>query len=192
MNQSNFVFGYGSLVDIQNLEQYLRRKLQSDKDYKICSLKNYQRCWNVAMDNSIDLPSYKYYRDSQTQKRIYAFVTFLNIRPAPKINISGILFRVTDAELNSLDSRERNYRRIDITKQLNIQIQGSAWTYIGLPVAEQRYQTGLTQHKAVIARSYFNTVNNAYLSLGDRAYADYLNSTDKPAASIVDLEMCLS
>lgn len=144
------------------------------------------------MNNSIDLPNYKYYRDSYTRERINAFVTFLNIRPNLNVNISGILFRVTDAELNNLDSRERNYRRINITQQLNIQLQGNAWTYIGLSEAEQRYQTGLAQNKAIIARSYFDTVKNAYLSLGSQEYAEYIATTDKPAVSIMDLELCLS
>ena len=191
-HQSHFVFGYGSLVNIKNLEQYLKRNLQLDIDYTICRLNNYQRCWNVAMNNSIDLPNYKYYRDSYTRERINAFVTFLNIRPNLNVNISGILFRVTDAELNNLDSRERNYRRINITQQLNIQLQGNAWTYIGLSEAEQRYQTGLAQNKAIIARSYFDTVKNAYLSLGSQEYAEYIATTDKPAVSIMDLELCLS
>ena len=189
-HQSNFVFGYGSLVNIKNLEQYLKRKLQPDSDYVICQLNNWQRCWNVAMNNSIDLPDYKYYRDTDTGNRIDAFVTFLNIRPKPNQSISGILFRVSDAELNSLDSRERNYQRINITKQLNIRIQGNAWTYIGLTAAEQRYQKGLAQNKAVIARTYFDSIEDAYLALSNKEYADYVTSTDKPAVSIMNLEVC--
>ena len=189
-HQTNSVFGYGSLVHVQNLERYLGRKLQPDIDYKICSLKNYQRCWNVAMDNKVDLPNYKYYRDSRTNERINAFVTFLNIRPHASKDILGILFRVTDAELVNLDLRERNYRRTNITKQLEIQIQGNAWTYIGLPAAEQRYKTGLAQNKAVIAQTYFNSVKDAYFALGDEEFANYIVTTDKPLASIMDLEVC--
>ena len=189
-HQTNFVFGYGSLVNIKNLEQYLKRKLQPDLDYKICSLKNYQRCWNVAMDNQVNLPNYKYYRDSQTKERINAFVAFLNIRPHPSKTILGILFRVTDAELTNLDSRERNYQRINITQQLDIHITGNAWTYIGLPAAEQRYKKGLAQNKAVIAKTYFNSVKDAYLALGDEGLTNYIVTTDKPLASIMDLGVC--
>jgi len=189
-HQSNFVFGYGSLVNIKNLERYLKRELQPDLNYRICSLESHQRCWNVAMNNNIDLPDYKYYRDSHTKDRINAFVTFLNIRSEPNKSILGVLFRVTDAELINLHSRERNYQKINITKQLNIQIQGNAWTYIGLPEAEQRYQTGLAQNKAVIAQAYFDSVKNAYLLLGSQEYANYLATTDKPVVSILDLEVC--
>ena len=194
MNQSNFVFGYGSLVNVQNLEQYLQRELQPDLDYVICSLENWQRCWNVAMDNSIDLPDYKYYRDRQTKERLKVFVTFLNVRPCLDKIVRGILFCVSDAELKNLDLRERNYQRIEITQQLDIKIEisGNAWTYIGLSEAEQRYQTGLLQDKAVIARTYFDSVQNAYISLGNKEYANYLDTTDKLEVSIIDLEMCRS
>ncbi|MEL6928299.1 MAG: gamma-glutamylcyclotransferase family protein [Cyanobacteria bacterium J06600_6] len=188
MNRSNFVFGYGSLVNVISLQEYLQRKLKSDVDYTICSLNNYRRCWNVAMDNGINLPNYKYYRDSYTKRRIDGFVTFLNIRPSVSSSILGILFRVTDAELGNLDLRERNYQRTNITEQLNIKTEENVWTYIGLPAAEQRYQTGLLQNKAVIAQTYFDTVKNAYLSLGNQEYADYLATTDQPKASIIDLE----
>jgi len=142
------------------------------------------------MDNKVDLPNYKYYRDSQTKQRIDAFVTFLNIRPHANKSILGILFRVSDRELTDLDLRERNYQRTEITQQLDIKVQGNAWTYIGLAAAEQRYQKGLAQNKAVISQAYFDSVKNAYLSLGSQEYASYIDTTDKPLASILDLEVC--
>ena len=90
MNRANFVFGYGSLVNVGNLERYLGRKLIPDLDFAICGLNNYRRCWNVAMDNNLDLPGYKYYRDRITKNRPDCFVTFLNIHPAENETILGI------------------------------------------------------------------------------------------------------
>ncbi|MGD1920057.1 MAG: gamma-glutamylcyclotransferase family protein [Pleurocapsa sp.] len=188
IDRTNFVFGYGSLVNVKNLEQYLKRQLKQNNDYTICSLYNFQRCWNVAMDNKVDLPEYKYYRDRFTNKRINGFVTFLNIRPYSDRIISGILFRVSHKELRKLDLRERNYQRIDITNQLNIQVQ-NAWVYIGSQEAKQRYQKGLSQGKAVIAQDYYNSVENAYRSLGEKQWANYIATTDKPSLPITDLEV---
>ena len=188
--QSNFIFGYGSLVNVKNLEQYLKRELKPNSDYTICNLKNFQRCWNVAMDNQIDLPKYKYYRNRNTKERLDSFVTFLNIRRDPNQTISGILFRISDTELENLDLRERNYNRIEITDQLSIKVQGNAWTYIGLQEAEQRYQKGLSKGNAMISRSYFNSVHNAYFLLGSEEYANYIATTDKPTVPIVNLEVC--
>lgn len=188
--QSNFVFGYGSLVNIGNLEQYLKRKLNPGADYIICSLNNFQRCWNVAMDNRVNLPNYKYYLHQPTGKRLDGYVAFLNIRPHQHHSLTGILFRVSDRELEHLDRRERNYQRINITEQLDTTALGNAWTYIGLPEAEQRYQTGLTQTKTVIAQHYLDSVHQAYLALGSQKLAHYIATTEQPEIPIVNLERC--
>ncbi len=190
MYQSNFVFGYGSLVNVENLEQHLRRKLTSGSDLMICGLKNFRRCWNIAMNNSLDLPNYKYYCDRQTGKRLDGFVTFLNIRPVQSQTIIGILFGVSEQELENLDRRERNYHRINVTSKIDIKIQGKAWVYIGLEQAEQRYQEGLKRHSAMISQDYFDLVNNAYFSLGNYAFSNYVATTDKLEVPTVDLKMC--
>ena len=56
MCKANFVFGYGSLTNVANLRQYLGRDLTPDLDFIFCGLKDFQRCWNIAMDNRLDLP----------------------------------------------------------------------------------------------------------------------------------------
>lgn len=202
MQQANFVFGYGSLIDVANLQKYLARnltilpqsfKLTSRKsfpiaDYLFCNLQGFSRCWNIAMDNSIDLPQYKYYVDSKNNIRSQGFVTFLNIRPDKDKTILGILFRVSPSELQQLDRRERNYQRIDVTHQIDLPITGIVWVYIGLKEAEQRYQQGIKQGNAMISQSYYHGVYNAYLSLGKKALTNYLMTTEKPTVPIVNLE----
>lgn len=189
-HQSNFVFGYGSLVNLTNLQTYLKRNLVPVLDYVICGLKGFNRCWNVAMDNRIDLPNYKYYIHRETGNRIDGFVTFLNISPYQNKTITGILFRVGDRELNNLDRRERNYQRIDVTNMIDIPIQGKAWTYIGLEQAKKRYQVGLEQKKAIIAQNYLNSVRDAYLSLGSHAFTNYIATTEQPTIPLLNLERC--
>ncbi len=185
----NFVFGYGSLMNVENLQKYLRRDLTPDSDFIFCGLRDFHRCWNIAMDNRIDLPGYKYYIDRQTGNRPEGFVTFLNIRPHHGRTIIGILFRVSDEELENLDRRERNYQRIDVTYRINTPIQGKAWVYIGLDEAKKRYHEGLKQHNAMIARNYFDSVHNAYVLLGKEALSNYAATTDKPRVPILNLEM---
>ena len=76
MYQSNFVFGYGSLVNLKNLQNYLGRKLTPGSDFIICGLANFHRCWNIAMDNRVDLPNYKYYIEGKT-RLIHSCLFFL-------------------------------------------------------------------------------------------------------------------
>lgn len=190
MHQSNFVFGYGSLVHWENLQKYLGRKLTPGSDFVICGLKNFHRCWNIAMDNCLDLPDYKYYIERQTGNRFKGFVTFLNISPDNKNTIIGVLFRVSEPELKKLDQRERNYQRIDLTNQINRFIQGKAWVYIGLEQAEKRYQEGLQKDCAVISQDYFDLVHDAYFSLGSYAFSNYIATTNKLEVPTVDLKRC--
>lgn len=189
MNGSHLVFGYGSLMNVAKLQKYLERDLTLNLDYQFCGLKDFQRCWNVAMDNRVDLPDYKYYINRNTGIRFAGFVTFLNMRPQPNQMLTGILFLVSDKELDNLDRRERNYRRINVTNSLNIAVQTPAWTYIGLDDAEKRYLQGLKQNNAIIPQAYWSSVNDAYLSLGKKAFADYLGTTDRPKIPVRDLEM---
>ncbi len=189
MDKPNFIFGYGSLVDIENLKKYFGRDLTPSLDFIYCGLKDFHRCWNIAMNNSVDLPDYKYYIDQQTGNRPEGFVTFLNIRPCPGDNVTGILFRVSDQELQRLDKRERNYRRIDVTHLIDTPIQGQAWVYIGLDEAEKRYQKGLKQNTAMVSQNYFDSVYNAYLSLGNEALSNYFATTDELRVPIFNLEM---
>ncbi|GAB4528269.1 MAG: hypothetical protein Tsb0014_09490 [Pleurocapsa sp.] len=190
MYASNLVFGYGSLMNISNLQKYLGRNLIPDLDFRFCHLHNFQRCWNIAMDNSLDLPNYKYYVEPKTGNRPAAFVTFLNVCPIQSQAIMGILFRVSEKELQNLDRRERNYRRIDATNLIDYSINGKAWVYIGLDEAQQRYQQGLQQSNVMIAQDYFNSVHHAYYLLGKEAFTNYLATTEKPRVPIVNLKMC--
>ena len=189
MPGSNFVFGYGSLMNVENLQKYLGHDLTPDSDFIFCGLRDFHRCWNIAMDNRIDLPNYKYYIEQKTGNRPEGFVTFLNIRPVQGKTIIGILFRVSDRELRNLDQRERNYQRIDVTKAIDIPIQEKAWVYIGLDEAEKRYQESLKQDNAMISQDYFDLVHNAYLSLGKEVFSNYVATTDKPRVPILNLEM---
>lgn len=190
MYQSNFVFGYGSLVNWNNLQQYLGRKLTPGSDFVICGLKNFHRCWNIAMDNRLDLPNYKYYIEEKTGNRFNGFVTFLNIRFDQDKTIIGVLFRVSEPELENLDQRERNYQRIDITQQINRTIQGKAWVYQGLESARIRYHEGLVKRNVVISQKYFDLVNDAYFLLGNYAFSNYIATTDKLEVPTVDLKRC--
>jgi cation transport regulator ChaC len=184
MGESNFIFAYGSLVNKKDLQSYLGRSPSEIQ----CNLRDYRRCWNIAMDNQIDLPGYKYYVYKDTGERPKSFITFLNIRPCEGERITGILFQIFDEELRRLDKRERNYRRIDVTNSIDIPVKGKVWTYIGLDEAEKRYQQGFEQGNAIISQDYYKEIVNAYKELGEEAKSNYDNTTDDPEVPILNLE----
>lgn len=183
----HYIFGYGSLVNQEALARYLCRTCTADTTH-FCHLHGYRRCWNVAMDNRLDLPSYKYYLDAATGQRPNIFVTFLNIRSAPQTSVSGILFEVSQEELAQLDMRERNYRRIEITDQLDITVaNGYAWVYIGTPEAEERYQKGLNSKTAFISEEYHQFVHDCFSQCNSAIALNYREATDTPEVPLKKL-----
>jgi hypothetical protein len=127
-----FVFGYGSLA-----QPGAGRPLR---------LAGWRRAWGVAMDNRVTIPGYKYYLDG-AGGRPDVRVAFLDVVPDPAACVDGVVFEVAD--LDALDARERNYRRV--------QVDG-LWLYTGLEEARERYAAGPT----VVARAYLEAVRAAF------------------------------
>lgn len=180
---TDYIFGYGSLVDLERLRVFLGRERLRDGDACYAALRGYRRAWNVAMDNRLDLPGYKYYVDAQTGQRPAGYVVFLNIYPAAESSIAGVLFGVTPAELQQVDQRERNYERVEIAAHLDCTdcpAGGRVWVYQGLPEAQQRYQQGVRRGEAMISQQYAQQVQASYQAAGAALAANYAATTDPP------------
>jgi hypothetical protein len=131
---------------------------------RVATLRGYERRWQVAMDNRVDLPGYKYYVDSDTGERPAVYVAFLDLAPAPLRSVKGFVF---EAELDALDLRERNYARREVMPQV--------FAYIGTPEARERYRRGPT----VVSAEYYESVQSGLEQIGA--------STEPPGVPIRDL-----
>ena len=154
-----FVFGYGSLFRLAGGIP--------------CQLLGHRRAWNVAMDNRRTIPGYKYYVDPETGERPAVHVAFLNVYPAPEGRLNGVAFPVTAGVLDRLDRRERNYDRIDVTPQLDVDLGGTVWTYLGSDAARERFEAGT----AVVSQDYFDAVREAFATVG--GLDEFDRSTDR-------------
>ena len=122
------VFGYGSLATgVRNTR-----------------IQGYRRRWGVAMDNSVDLPGYKYFVDPRTGERPHVMVAFLDLVEDPQGEVDGTLLEVED--IAALDRRERNYERREIQRGIH--------AYFGTLEARARFAKGPT----VVASSYYEIV----------------------------------
>lgn len=139
------------------------------------------------MDNNANVPESKYYVEKYSGDRPKGFVTFLNIRPCHGTTITGIVFDVSNQELEHLDQREQNYQKLDVTAMIDGPIAKNVYAYMGLDESEQRYQQGLKHNTAMISQDYYDSVYSAYQSLGPKALADYLDTTDPPTIPIIAL-----
>jgi gamma-glutamylcyclotransferase (GGCT)/AIG2-like uncharacterized protein YtfP len=167
---TDHVFAYGSLVrDLAGGEELARGGAH---------LRDHRRAWNVAMDNSVSLPGYKYYLDAEDCSRPEVFVTFLNLIPAPGHRVNGMLVPVSAEELLELDRRERNYTRREVTTSIERGAGGRVWSYFGKPEACRRFDAGLRAARAVIDESYLERVRAGFQALADDALAEFEQSTD--------------
>jgi gamma-glutamylcyclotransferase (GGCT)/AIG2-like uncharacterized protein YtfP len=134
------------------------------------------------MDNSVDLPGYKYYVDAATGERPAVFVTFLNVVPDPATAVNGVLFPVDADALAQLDARERNYER------RAVEVDGrAAWTYVGSSGSASRFGSGVASGTAVVSGEYAGLVCASFKALGCRELRRFEESTDPPGVPVRDL-----
>jgi hypothetical protein len=136
-----------------------------DRGGRVATLRGYERRWQVAMDNRVDLPGYKYYVDSRTGERPPVCVAFLDLAPVPERSVKGVIFEAAD--LDALDDRERNYARREVME--------GVVAYIGTPDARERYRRGPT----VVCAEYLESVQSGLEQIGA--------STEPPGVPIRDL-----
>ncbi len=68
--------------------------------------------------------------------------------------------------LEVLDSRERNYRRADVTVHVSAPADGTVWTYVGSPEAKARFHHGLHRRALVIDKGYAHSIETAFARAG--------------------------
>jgi cation transport regulator ChaC len=147
-----FVFGYGSLLD--------------GATGTPCRLRGWRRRFGVAMDNRRTIPGYKYFLDARTGARPEVFVAFLDVVPEPGHVVRGLAAEVGAAQLAALDDRERNYARVDVSADLDLELGGPVWAYAGLPEARERYAVAAAAGRAVVARAYVEHVRAGFAAHG--------------------------
>lgn len=185
---AQFVFGFGSLAAVRRDGFHPSRK--RDARGFVADLVGYRRDWGVAMDNSRDLANYKYYVQrlaDGSELRPGLFVAFLDIRREPACRVNGLLRPVGDDELVALDRRERNYRRIEVTHEIE-SAPGVVWAYAGLEAARRRHDRGEDQGRLVVQGDYLRAVESAFMALGGQELAMFRESTQTFAGTVMELE----
>jgi hypothetical protein len=139
------------------------------------------------MDNSITIPGYKYYVIPDSGERPNVFVTFLNLAYDPGSAVNGVAMPVSSNDLNTLDKRERNYERRDVTDRIRGHVDGTIWTYIGSTDARRRFERGLREGRAAVSREYYDAVVNDFATLGACALNEFWATTAEPVCQVLDL-----
>jgi hypothetical protein len=172
---SEWVFGYASLAALP--------------DAPGAVLRGWRRVWGVAMDNSIAVPGYKVYERPDGARPACA-VAFLDLERDAEAEVDGALIAAGPDVLETLDARERQYRRIDVTGAIaaGAPQSGRVWTYVGRGPGRARVAAGRAgDATVVIQRAYVDRVERAFAARGDEALARYRASTEPPPFPVVEL-----
>jgi hypothetical protein len=168
----SYVFGYASLVGAPHARR--------------ARLRGHRRVWGVAMDNTVAVPGYKVY-ELPDGTRPAAAVAFLDLeRAGDAAAVDGALLEIDADGLALLDTRERQYERLDVAA-LVTPADGTAldgrpvWTYVGRAPGRARVAAGRAgTADVVVQRAYVDLVEAAFAGLGDDALARYRDSTELP------------
>ncbi len=150
------LFAYGSLV-------------AGARDGVPAVLRGHRRAWTVAMDNRQVVPGYKRYRDPRDGAFPPVHVAFLDVVPDPDGAVTGLCLPVTAAQLRTLDARERNYDRVDVTARVDGSRGARVWTYRGSADGRARAAAGHAGGTLVVVRAYLEAVRAALQARGGDA-----------------------
>jgi cation transport regulator ChaC len=170
-----YVFGYGSLVDRGSLEASIGRVMPVTDGPFLLRLHGYRRVWNI-LGHSSERPEYLFIDDAG--RAWDGWVAFLGLEPATGAVTPGAAWRLTDADLDALDDRERSYDRVDVTPFLEAvtswRPDGPVMTYVPRDDVLAR-EAAIRPAGTVMAR-YLRLVDRGYRDLGETLYAEHVAS----------------
>jgi cation transport regulator ChaC len=183
------IFGYGSLACPENLGRFLRRHGIPRVEARYARLKGFRRAWNVAHDNMVERPGCRIYVDPVSGARHRGAVTFLNVYRALGHAVNGVVFEVPAAALAPFDRRERDYARLDVTDEVEVEggLAGRVWVYSADVTGLGAHSVASAAGTAVVPAGYVGEIEAAFAARGEAAYREFLQSTDWPNLPLRDL-----
>jgi hypothetical protein len=168
---------YGSLVSLKSMEQTLGHKYEGP--IHPVHLMGYERTWTCVrpwVANKIDA-----YILRDTERVPIIGAAELNIYPKKRGRINCILYRVTDEELAKFDTRERGYRRVDVTDRIEeFDFRGGkVYVYEGLPAPPD----GSLPDKGtyILIKEFLDNVTGAFDAIG-KDFRDEFDRSTRPCA----------
>ena len=173
----DYVFGYGSLMSPESIEESLDCKIQLT-DLISCQLHGYIRRWNACVP---------YIFEDETSGEFSVDVVFLNIERRKYASVNGVLLPVNQADLDVLDQRELVYNRLIVTSQIcaNQPVQGVVYTY----VAQPEYSRKVCLQHGLIMSDYIELVEAACREFGEAFLKEYHRTTLPPESPTFQVEI---
>jgi cation transport regulator ChaC len=168
--------GYGSLLSRPSLERTLGRTYIGP--FLRCVVRGWRRTWDAGM------PNQTFYAERPEGRMTPEAILYLNVRRDPSSNMSGVVFVVDQDELAAYDRRESIYDRVDVTGDLDVNIDGgTAYLYVCRP--EYCMSDVKSPEKAAVRATYLRIVENGLSQLDEDFRRRYEDSTDAAPAHLV-------
>jgi len=150
-----YLFGYGSLINLESASKTLKRALTS-KDVMQANLTSFRREWTL----------WDYTYSDILRKTVKG--VFLNLSPSSDASLNGVLFKVSIAEMREFEVRERNYTCMDVTDSIDTgeyipDQQYRVMTFVG----KQEYLTGPGAEDYFIFVKYMDIINKGLNDSGE-------------------------
>lgn len=173
------LFGFGSLCSLASMERTLGRRY--DGPCLRCDLKNWRRGWDVAMPNST------FYARIASGPMRPRNILYLNIRRQKGSSVAGMLFVVSNSDLEGFDRREWIYDRVDVAAELSgVRVEGGeAIAYVAKPRYVMRNPA--SPSVAAVRATYLRILDEAFRDLGEEFRTAYERTTDPiPQRLVID------
>lgn len=191
---TTWVFGYGSLVSPASMARTIGRTA-TPGEIAVAQLDGYGRRWNYGAGQ---VRCSWVHRDTTVDDGV---MVALGLEASTHESVNGVAVLVDDDDLAGLDRRERNYDRTDVTDLIRFDdpVPGVASatptgvrvvTYVPRASAVERYLAARDQQRAAIRQDYWDLVDGAFASLGDRHLEQYRN-TAPPDIPVVEMTWSL-
>jgi dephospho-CoA kinase len=172
-----YVFAYASLVALE------------DAGARPGRLRGFRRRWGVAMNNWEGGEGVKHFLDRATGERPKIRVAYLDVYEQSGSVVNGVALPVDAERLATLDAREINYSRVDVSPAFEGSVLGRVFTYVGLDAARERCRRGAVDGDAFVSSDYAAAVRLAFERLGTHALAEFDHTTDPSPFPERDLQV---
>lgn len=168
----NFVFGYGSLVNLASAAKTLGRDIER-ADVQVVEATSYARVWRVVAP--VIIPAY-------SEEPVPA--VFLDIVEEHGSRVNGIILEVSAEELAAFDIREKQYTRIDITPYIRPRVENArVFAYQGKP---EFFAVGFSNPK--VLKDYVELVEAGMRSWGEEFSARFRAGTRPHTLDVIEGE----
>jgi hypothetical protein len=149
------------------------------------------------MDNWEAVNDHKHFLTRESGERPRVRVAYLDLEPGDGEGVNGIAIPVDAVRLETLDAREVNYRRVEVTDAFEPARTGGdspapprrVFTYMATAAARARCRAGAAEANVCVSADYLAATRRAFAALGDAALAEFDRTTEPLAFPQVDLEL---